>query len=302
MEQDFRIEDLKSFLERGLGWGLSSLSPVRGHVTWSLNYKAVRATDDLPFLVKLTPDTGEEFQRRFDNLTKHLSVLSGSKAEQQLFPDGPSAYGHYRIRFLSWCPGVRIQPDRLSPAELAQFAEDYLQFSDAMSKTSVMLPEMDGASLVREVKAGCRGFWGRLIRRTIEREMPMADVVHRPELLRPIHGDFHYGNFHFENGRVSGFFDLEDIRKGYPTEDVVRYFVCTAEHLRWYALHRHVALLRAFRRMVGLLPYSAHEWKVAVNLYFLHKARRRVGRGWTKQASLWARNFFYRKLKDSAAC
>lgn len=300
MNQDFKLEDLKTFLESGLGWRLSSLSPVRGHITWSLNYKAVRAEDGLPFLVKLTPGEGEEFQKRFDNLTRQLAVLSGSRAEQQLFADGPTVFGHYRLRFLSWCPGVRMQPDQLSPSELQQFVEDYQQFSEAMSKMPMALPAVDGAALVAKVKSGCKGFWGWLLRRVIEREMPMEDIVHRPALMRTIHGDFHYGNFHFENGRISGFFDLEDVCRGYPTEDIVRYFICTAEHLRWYSLYRHAALLRAFRRVVGLMPYSAHEWKLAVNLYFLRKAHRRVGRGWMKQASLLARNFFYRKLKDSA--
>ena len=121
------------------------------------------------------------------------------------------------------------------------------------------------------------------------------------KVLRVIHGDFHHGNFLFVDGRVAGYMDLEEFRQGYPADDLLRYFTCAAEHLRWYEWGRKRRTLRAFARAVRRLPYSRHEWMVAVNGRFVSKTLKRA---WSKgridlglAVNLAWRSGFYRAMR-----
>lgn len=291
MKQDFAVEELRNELERLLEFKLRSLERLPGQA-WSLNFKAVRTDDGFEFVVKLVPATGNEaYEARFAQTMRHLEDLVGTKAARPLFPSCAKRFRNYHVCCLSWCPGVRLFPDRLTVDQLKAFLSDYLVFSAGMQKTTGIFPKRDGLALKVMDLEGLHGFFGRRLRTRLETEMPDADVIHRPELIRIIHGDFHYGNFLFRDGALSGIFDLEEFRYGYPTEDFVRYVTCAVEHLRWYELRRARKIRRMFATMVECLPYSAHEWIVALNIHFLAKVSRRVERGC---GSLSALNLIYR--------
>lgn len=302
MRQDFAIEELRSELERSLGFRLRSLERLPGQA-WSLNFKAVRTDDGFEFVVKLVPATGDEtYEARFSQTMRHLEDLVGTKAARPLFPSCAKRFRNYHVCCLSWCPGVRLFPDRLTVDQLKAFLSDYLVFSEGMQKTTGIFPKRDGLALKSMDWEGLHGFLGRRLRTRLETEMPDADVLHRPELTRVIHGDFHYGNFLFKDGVLSGIFDLEEFRYGYPTEDIVRYVTCAVEHLRWYELRRALKIKRMFATMVEYLPYSAHEWIVALNIHFLQKVSRRLKGNLNsfKVLNLSYRYAFYRELKGIA--
>lgn len=294
MEPGFDLA-LHDALEQSLGFPLKPLERLDGEI--NLNFRAVRTTDGLTFAVKCSPP---EKHAAFAVLCGHLAALEGTKAAKRLFPDGLSQFRGYDILFLSWCDGERLFPDRLTDAQMEALADDYLEFSNALQRTAASCPPDDCAAMRRLALGTCRGFWSRGIRRLLERELTEEDVRLRPERTRLIHGDLHHGNFLFKDGRVSGFFDFENVTLGYPAEDLVRYFVCASEHLRWYEQHRKRRILRLFRIAVARLKYPADEWETALNRLLVSKIARKAadrGLGFLMSVNLLFRARYYRALK-----
>lgn len=296
MRQDFETAGLKAELERSLGFRLRTLERLDG--ASALNFKAVREADGLAFAVKCSPASR---QVMFDHLVRHLEETKGTKAVVRLFEkECPSTFRGYNVICLSWCVGERLFPDQLSRLELEAFLAEYLSFSAAMQKATLIAPPDPIERWRAGALAACRGVLGRPLRSLIERELPADEVRYRPERLGVIHGDFHHGNFLFVSGRLNGVFDLEEFCGGYPADDIVRYFVCAAEHLRWYEQGRKRRLLRRFAEAVGFLPYPAEDWVVAIGgllvrkLYVKAEGRRL---GLAQIANLLFRARFYLAMK-----
>ena len=291
-----QTEELKAELERSLGFPLRSLERLGGGST--LNFKAVRATDDFTFVVKCSPLSRHGL---FVRLLKNMECLRGTKAMRCVFErECPREFRGYEIVCLSWCAGRSRFPDELSDEELSAFLADYRAFSESLQTIKDVreprpIPEWREAFLAKS-----RG-WRATVLRLLTEEVSVEDGAYRPDLLRVTHGDFHHGNFFFENGRVSGYVDLEAIRLGYPTDDFIRYFTCAAEHLRWYAFWRRRGILRRFASAVRQLPYSRHEWMVAINGRFLGKVFLKTHRaeriGLLAALNLRYRARFYRVLR-----
>ena len=294
MEPGFDLA-LHDALEQSLGFPLKPLERLDGEI--NLNFRAVRTTDGLTFAVKCSP---LEKHAAFAALCGRFAALEGTKAARRLFPDALQKFRGYDILFLSWCDGERLFPDRLTDAQMEALADDYLEFSNALQRTAASCPPDDCAAMRRLALGTCRGFWSRGIRRLLERELTEEDVRLRPERTRLIHGDLHHGNFLFKDGRVSGFFDFENVTLGYPAEDLVRYFVCASEHLRWYEQHRKRRILRLFRIAVARLKYPADEWETALNRLLVSKIARKAadrGLGFLMSVNLLFRARYYRALK-----
>ena len=294
MEPGFDLA-LHDELERSLGFPLRPLERLDGEI--NLNFKAVRATDGLTFAVKCSPP---EKRAAFAALCGYFAALEGTKAARRLFPDALVRFRDYDILCLSWCDGERLFPDRLTDAQMAALADDYLDFSKALQRTMPSCPPDDCVAMRRLALGKCGGFWSRGIRRLLERELTEESVRLRPGKTRLIHGDLHHGNFLFKDGRVSGFFDFENVTQGYPAEDFVRYFICAAEHLRWYEQHRKLRILRLFRIAVMRLGYPADEWGTALNRLLISKIARKAadrGLGFLMSVNLLFRARYYRALK-----
>ena len=294
MEPGFDLA-LHDALEQSLGFSLKPLERLDGEI--NLNFKAVRATDGLTFAVKCSPP---EKHAAFAVLCGHLAALEGTKAARRLFPEALAEFRGYDILCLSWCDGERLFPDRLTDAQMEALADDYLDFSRALQHTKPSCPPDDCVAMRRLALGKCRGFWSRGIRRLLEQELTEESVRLRPEKTRLIHGDLHHGNFLFKDGRVSGFFDFENVTYGYPAEDLIRYFVCASEHLRWYEQHRKRRILRLFRVVVMRLKYPADEWETAINRLLVGKIARKAadrGLGFWMSVNLLYRSRYYRELK-----
>ena len=294
MEPGFDLA-LHDELERSLGFPLRPLERLDGEI--NLNFKAVRATDGLTFAVKCSPP---EKRAAFAALCGYFAALEGTKAARRLFPDALVRFRDYDILCLSWCDGERLFPDRLTDAQMAALADDYLDFSKALQRTMPSCPPDDCVAMRRLALGKCRGFWSRGIRRLLEQELTEESVRLRPEKTRLIHGDLHHGNFLFKDGLVSGFFDFENVTQGYPAEDLVRYFVCASEHLRWYEQYRKRRILRLFRIAAARLGYPADEWETALNRLLVSKIARKAadrGLGFWMSVNLLYRSRYYRALK-----
>ena len=294
--QDFETVELKAELERSLGFALRSLERLDG--ASAINFKAVRDSDGMTFAVKCLPPSKREL---FDRIVEHLEALKGSKAVQRVFTrECPPTFRGCNLLCMAWCFGVRIFPDRLTDGQLDACMDDYQAFSAAMQRAKTFWPARPIRQWREEAFGKCRGLAGAIMRRLLC-EMRPEDCDYRPELLRVIHGDFHHGNFLFVDGKVDGYLDLEEFRQGYPADDLLRFFTCAAEHLRWYAWRRRRRTLRAFARAVRRLPYSRHEWMFAINARFISKMYKRthdVKRFTLGQAlNLAWRSGFYRAMR-----
>lgn len=295
--QSFETTELKAELERGLGFALGELMRLDG--ASSLNYRAVRASDGLTFAVKCSPP---ERQELFDRLVRHLDDVKGTKAVKRLFAETcPAKFRGCNVICLSWCPGERRFPDQLTDNQFAAFLDDYLAFSSAMQKSTDIAPLDPVLDWRQKTLDQCTGVWGGVLRRLIERELPAEGVTYDPKRLKVIHGDFHHGNFLFVDGKVAGFFDLEEFCAGYPADDIVRYFVCAAEHLRWYQLGRLRRTYRLFAQAVRQLPWPKDEWRTAVNALLVRKLYFKVdgeGVGFARLVNLLFRARLYRHLRS----
>lgn len=296
MKQDFETSELKAELERSLGFELKSLERLDG--ACALNFKAVRASDGMTFAVKCSPPSS---QMMFDRLVEHLEALKGSKAVRRVFEkECPPTFRGHNVLCTAWTFGVRIFPDRLTDKQVRDWLDDYIAFSAAMQKVRTFGAARPIRQWREDALKKCRGLAGWIMRRLLT-EMDPADCDYRPELLCVIHGDYHYGNFLFVDGKVDAYLDLEEFRLGYPADDILRNVVCATEHLRWYAWGRRRRMLRVFALAVRQLPYSRHEWMMAINARFiskLYKRTRKVDRFTLAQAlNLAWRVGFYRRMR-----
>lgn len=299
-DQPFETSELKAELERSLGFALKSLERLDG--ASALNFKAVRASDGMTFAVKCSPP---KQQQVFDRLVEHLEALKGTKAVRRVFEkECPQVFRGYNVLCTAWTFGVRIFPDKLTDEQVLAWLDDYTSFSAAMQRVKTFGAARRIRQWREDALAKCRGLAGWIVRRLLA-EMDPADCDYRPELLRVIHGDYHYGNFLFVDGTVDAYLDLEEFRLGYPADDILRNVVCAAEHLRWYAWSRRRRTLRVFGLAVRRLPYSRHEWMMAINARFISKLYRRTR--WNDRFTLgqalnlaW-RSGFYRRIRKIVA-
>ena len=302
MRQAFESEDLKRELERSLGFALRPLERLGGSV--ALNFKAVRTSDGLTFAVKCLPKAK---RKNYDRIVEHLDVLSEVNGVRRIFErECVPSFADFDVLCLSWCEGEHLFPDKLTDGEFETFLADYLKFSNAMQKVKTLSEARPIAEWRRSLLAKCSGPAAGIFRRAVER-LTRDGCEYTPEAVRVTHGDFHHGNFLFSAGRVRAFLDLEELRPGYPAEDLVRYFTCAAEHLRWYEQTRKRRMLRMFDYAVRHLPYSQHEWITAVNARFIVKAYKQLRKserlGLGKGINLlWCHRFYcdMRKIVERA--
>lgn len=264
----FDVAGLKSFLEERLGGPLSEFEMITD-CSRAQNFRGRTAAGER-LAIKCVPPEKTEI-KYFEHFMKHLEELRGTNAIQ--IAHGPWKYGDCTVVTLRWAGGKRVFPDRLTPEMQDELIKEYGRFSDAMQRTTMTLPERDNLEVRTRVLERLRGFGCGGLRRFVERELTPEVMSYDKSKLRVIHGDFHHGNFHFEDGKITGFMDLEDFRWGYPADDWIRYVVCAAEHLHWYDFAGRRKLLAFYRRLLPLAP--ADEWLEAIAGLLIRKFDRR---------------------------
>lgn len=117
---------------------------------------------------------------------------------------------------------------------------------------------------------------------------------------RPIHGDLHYDNIFFRGDDVIAFFDFEMMRRGLPTEDLVRIFIHRLERTRFWRARLNARIFAAFRELVRVCPYSRAEWIEAIvraeRIKRMSRLAKRRGR-LLVQIENFLRSWFYYELR-----
>ena len=93
--------------------------------------------------------------------------------------------------------------------------------------------------------------------------------------LSVIHGDLNFRNVAFKGGHVLAILDLESMRLGYPTEDLLEFVVHEMERTRIWFRRRLHKLERSLAELVRASGYTCKAWLAAVDIYVTRKQAKR---------------------------
>ena len=266
----FRLSSLAARVEDAFGVKVAGLKglPGRSH---SLNYR-VSTADGAAYSVKLTPSRhGEKWSR----LLAHARSVQCPLAAGLAFPAADVAFEGFQILCFQWKDGRSRAFDKLSEEELSGLLAAHRAFLAGLSDDGHVLPAYDLAAARAGLLERVAGGTANGIRRELESLDP-ATFRRVPERTRVIHGDLNPANVLFRDGKVSGVLDVEELRFGVPAEDLVRFVVCGAEHLKFYQFGRLRRFVRRFEALVRAAGVPAEDWLLAINAALLRKLQRHV--------------------------
>ena len=116
-----------------------------------------------------------------------------------------------------------------------------------------------------------------------------------------IHGDIHYNNILFKGNRVVSFLDFEMMRRGEPTDDLLRVFIHALERTRFWRVRRISKIESNFRTLVGRSKYSKELWLGSIDRHEQRKNARRKKKsrfGWAKAIECKLRSPLYVKMRS----
>ena len=294
MKRDFSLESLSEALR--VGYGLSSpvLTPLKGYAH-SLNFKVVDGSTVFAAKVVQSCKTAA-----LERLLAHTAPSEGGVAATRLFGGKVLDFGELKVMALRWIGGDRVSPDELDDAGIDSLVSAYTKFLDGLRDDGFILPLRDAVALkprlVERLKGMGLASWARELRLVAD-----GSLVLDPSRIRVIHGDLHYENFRFADGKVSGFLDLEELRFGTPAEDIIRYTLCSAERRKWLTPRARRRLLAAFAAIVERMQLTRSEWLFAIDSYLLRKIDRRTRDGrpsLLKRIGMAGRFGMYRDLRE----
>lgn len=259
-------------LERSLGFRIVMFTRISGG--GAMNFKAVRESDGLPFLVKcFVPDRQASYAR----LVANLKTMRGEKVPVRLFEDTcPATFAGCFLLCLSWCLGEPSGPQLLSSAEWSAFLREYQTFADRMQfSTAVNVVDLSLAKWRKLAFDLCRGLAGRILRPALD-SMIDVDLSFDQSIFSIVHGDFHSGNVLFKNSAVASFIDLENFAYGFGPTDIARYCYISAQRLARSDKRGLRLILERFAQAIFELPYSALEWRLFSNELALSIVRHRT--------------------------
>lgn len=265
--ESLRPDGLAAKVEEALGAALSRLEPLPGR-SHSLNFRAT-AEDGRMFAVKLVPLRREVAIRR---IVARSRTVADPLAAGPVIPEERIEFDGFRLLCAKWMDGERKSLDMLSDGELESLVLSHRRFLGTLRDDGMLEPEFDVGRNLEELLA-------LDLPSGLRRELQeMTATVRDPARTMVIHGDLNPGNLLFRDGRVSAFLDLEEFRRGLPAEDLVRYAISSAEHLKFWQTRRRRRTVERFADMVRLAGFPAEDWTFAVNAFRLRRIRRHIGK------------------------
>lgn len=264
-------EDTKSAeweaAEKAFGCAFASFARIHAGES-SRNYRA-ETPDGRKYFVKFAPPG------HVKKILERLGAISSPLIPGLAFNGATGTLGDKAICAIEWSEGgVNIPPHLLTKRQIKSIREGYEEISRGLSSVDPRLLKPRGR--VEEAAKECG----------------LAVV--------PIHGDFHYMNYFMRDGAVSSCFDIESMRLGIPTEDLLRIFAHAIERTRLWNVGRLDAIYRNLTEMVRVSSFSKDAWLAAVRLYIDHKTGRRVEKSafpLLMKIGNWLRSPYYRRMR-----
>ena len=249
-----RDDEIREAAERSLGAKFATFVRVAAGNS-SVNFKACES-DGKNHLVRF-------FREKARPPLEILHLVAGRLVPGASFGGGSFPVGNgWHVCAFEWREGENVDPALLTDAQIASLAKAYREFSDTLGKAA-------GLPADRDLSCLCAGI-----------------------APRPIHGDMHFKNVFFEGDEATSFFDLEKIRLGFPTEDLLRYFIHAAERTRFWRFARMAAIKRNFAKLVRVSGCPASAWLAAIDLYVERKREHRAAK--SRSRILLAMEDFFR--------
>ena len=232
----------------------------------SRNFRAV-TQDGKSYFVKFAPE--RDIERAIEKLSKISSPLIPTLA----FGGKSGKFASVGFFATNWAAeGKSIPPDEFTEENISSILEAYSSLSAAL----------------QAIDPDCLGAWDGL-----EEEARKLSIT-----PKTIHGDFHYKNFFFRNGKVSAVFDLECIRRGLETDDLLRIFIHALERTPFYKTRKRQKIKENFAKLVAKSPYPRESFLASLKLYERHKIARRKAK--SRSRILFAiENYFRTKIYRS---
>lgn len=240
MKSNLDVGKCRAAAEELFGHALASFRELHGGKT-SRNF--VAADGDRQWFVKVgLPKRVER------TLSRHQAVRSPLVPRIAL--DGRTAVcGDCVVCAEEWLPDLtHVDPAELTPPQAEDLVRAYRDFSAA-------------AQAVRDAKDDGR--------------YRAFDAGLTPSV---IHGDLNFRNVGFSEGRVRAILDLESMRLGYPTEDLLGFVVHEMERTRLWFRRRLRRLEQGLAAVVRASGYTRRAWLAAIDTYEADKRSRRAGK------------------------
>lgn len=193
---------------------------------------------------------------------------------------------------IDWQKGRHVPLEEANDRQVASLAETHLRLVAALKPEHELRPKLDGDELYATVKSFARKHplaWP-FLRSLLA--IPHEDRTPDPARMKTVHGDFHYLNYLFDGDAVSAVMDFDGVKRELPAWDIAynllrRYYKGRLDAKKTRSLDANV------RKLIALLPYPAHDWRVAFNeLRLLFAARRLKAHPYSAPAAIivWRRD------------
>lgn len=264
-KREIDLGRLADALEKATPWGRPDLKRLSSGNS-SLNFSA--EAGGFRYLVKMAS------KERIAHVAALLKDVQGPGVMKHLLDGAVLEFDGLDMVLLEWMGGHVVEAEDLAPCEIDSFVDSYDGFSKALQGARDVRPPLDIASMKRILVSWKGVRWCPPLK--ILLSIPDDEIMADERELRTIHGDLHFGNVHFEDGRVAAFLDFEMARKGTKAEDLMRGVAHRFERLGPFAFSSRRRLLAVFARIVERSGLGLGMWLQAVDSYWLRKCARRV--------------------------
>lgn len=192
--------------------------------------------------------------------------------------DAPVPFAGGFVTCLDWSPAETVPPEKWTDGQLESFVAAYASFSKVLNRTTDVGAPEDDAAFFATISGYARRHpcvaW--LLKPILD--LPEDERTYRPgESLVVTHGDMHSGNYGFVGDRLAFFYDVDNILRGYATDDLAYTVLDRAQRLsvRGRGFTRCVEVLD---RLMAHFGGSPREWRVGINRKRIRQAARKIAK------------------------
>lgn len=268
--------------------GLAAPTKIARMNTGSSSWNYYIQNKDGEFLVKFLRG-GHPLKEKAE---KNLRSLSGTQQCPVLLYK--TNYQDYEVFVFKWVEGKSCFLEKLPPETFKKIVHDYLNFSEKINenKSNIVAPTYDYYNVVKMFNSIKKApFFIKKELKEIEKDLSYQPV------FQVIHGDFHFKNMIFKEGKLQSFLDFESFRYGCPTEDLIRLILTNAEQHNFI---REKYTLSLLKQMTKETPYSKEDWLYGLDSFVLLKYRKRLENNSLRQwIMLFRSNCLYHKIRKA---
>lgn len=218
------------------------------------------------YLIKFIAQARVPRDRR-ERVWHNIRALSDFDLGPHLALQTTFTHGPWDILVLKWVNGQSVFINQLDNQHLDDLIAAYLDMTDTFQEHKSEMhvaPGDDWLHIYNTLHTDKRYH-------PILQDMDAKDLIYRDHLTSVIHGDFHYKNLIFQGQDLSGILDFEELKIGYPTEDLIRLILTNKEHHCFIYPGKLRFTLRLLKHLIEKTSYTRHQWMLGLNAFILTK-------------------------------